>query len=87
MMNFLGIDKGGKQMNETKELIQALVYKTNLDTLANIIIENATLNYKGNDLRISNEEIVLQFIKYLYPTIYKNKLEELSKQKGNKVDE
>ena len=74
-------------MNETKELIQALVYKTNLDTLANIIIENATLNYKGNDLRISNEEIVLQFIKYLYPTIYKNKLEELSKQKGNKVDE
>lgn len=74
-------------MNETKELIQALVYKTNLDALANIIIENATLNYKGNDLRISNEEIVLQFIKYLYPTIYKNKLEELSKQKGNKVDE
>lgn len=67
-------------MNETKELIQALVYKTNLDALANIIIENATLNYKGNDLRISNEEIVLQFIKYLYPTIYKNKLEELSKQ-------
>lgn len=67
-------------MNETKELIQALVYKTNLDALANIIIENATLNYKGNDLRISNEETVLQFIKYLYPTIYKNKLEELSKQ-------
>lgn len=67
-------------MNETKELIQALVYKINLDALANIIIENATLNYKGNDLRISNEEIVLQFIKYLYPTIYKNKLEELSKQ-------
>lgn len=71
-------------MNETKELIQALVYKTNLDALANIIIENATLNYKGNDLRISNEEIVLQFIKYLYPTIYKNKLEELSKQNFQK---
>ena len=56
-------------MNETKELIQAIVYKNNLDALANIIIENATLNYKGNDLRISNEETVLQFIKYLYPTL------------------
>lgn len=67
-------------MEETKLLIDLAIDKNNLDILANLIIDNATLNYKGNDLRISNEETVLQFIKYLYPTIYKNKLEELSKQ-------
>lgn len=67
-------------MEETKLLMDLAIDKNNLDILVNLIIDNATLNYKGNDLRISNEETVLQFIKYLYPTIYKNKLEELSKQ-------
>ena len=67
-------------MNETKELLEAIINKNNLDALAYMIIDNAELNYKGKDLKISNEETILQFIKYLYPDIYKNKLEELKKE-------
>lgn len=66
-------------MNDTKTLLEALIDKNNLNILAHLIIDNAELNYKEEDLRISNESTVLQFIKYLYPNIYKHKLEELKK--------
>lgn len=67
-------------MNDTKILMEALIDKNNLNILAHLIIDNAELNYKEEDLRISNESTVLHFIKYLYPNIYKNKLEELKKE-------
>lgn len=67
-------------MNDIKDLVLALIDKNNLDTLAHLIIDNSDLNYKGNNLRISNEDTILQFIKYLYPKLYNDKLQELKKE-------
>lgn len=67
-------------MEETKLLMELAKDKNNLEAIVHLIIDNATLNYKGADLRISNEETILQFIKYLYPNTYKEKLEELTKE-------
>lgn len=67
-------------MNDTKFLIELAIDKNNLEALVHLIIDNSELNYSGEDLRISNPETVLQFIKYLYPNTYKDKLEELKKE-------
>ncbi len=67
-------------MEETKLLMDLAIDKNNLDTLAHLILDNAGLNYREDDLKISNEETILQFIKYLYPDIYYKKLEELKKE-------
>ena len=65
---------------ETKVLMELAIDKNNLDALVHLIIDNAQLNYSGEDLRIANTETVLQFIKYIYPKTYKDKLEELKKE-------
>lgn len=67
-------------MNDTKFLIELAIDKNNLEALVHLIIDNAELNYTGEDMRITNAETVLQFIKYLYPNTYKDKLEELKKE-------
>ena len=67
-------------MNDTKFLMELAIDKNNLEALVHLIIDNAELNYHGEDLRITNQETVLQFIKYLYPNTYKDKLEELKKE-------
>lgn len=67
-------------MNDTKFIMELAIDKNNLDALVHLIIDNAELNYTGEDLRITNYETVLQFIKYLYPNTYKDKLEELKKE-------
>ena len=66
--------------NEYEYVLKLAIDKSNLDALVHLIIDNAELNYKGDDLRISNEEVVLQFIKYLYPNTYLTKLKELQKE-------
>ena len=67
-------------MEDTKFLIGLAIDKNNLETLVHLIIDNEDLNYSGEDLSIANTETVLQFIKYLYPKTYKEKLEELKKE-------
>lgn len=67
-------------MNDFEYVLGLAVDKGNLDALVHLIIDNAELNYSGEDLRITNTETVLQFIKYLYPKTYKEKLEELKKE-------
>lgn len=67
-------------MNDFEYVLGLAVDKGNLDALVHLIIDNADLNYSGEDLRITNTETVLQFIKYLYPKTYKEKLEELKKE-------
>lgn len=52
-----------------------------LDVIIHLIMDNATLNYNGESLRITNEETVFQYIKYLYPNGYKAKLQELKELK------
>lgn len=67
-------------MNDTKYLMELAIDKNNLNALVHLIIDNAELNYNEKDLRITNESTIVQFIKYLYPNIYKTKLEELKKE-------
>lgn len=67
-------------MNDTKYLMELAIDKNNLNALVHLIIDNAELNYNKKDLRITNESTIVQFIKYLYPNIYKTKLEELKKE-------
>ena len=67
-------------MNDTKILMELAIDKNNLDALVHLIIDNADLNYNGDDLRIANAETLLQFVKFLYPNTYNDKLEELKKE-------
>lgn len=66
--------------NEFEYVLKFAIDKSNLDILVHLIIDNADLNYSGEDLRIANTETVLQFVKYLYPNTYKDKLEQLKKE-------
>lgn len=68
-------------MNETNTqfIIELAMDRNSLEALVHLIIDNADLNYSGEDLRIANTETVLQFIKYLYPKTYKDRLEQLKK--------
>lgn len=61
-------------------VLKLAIDKSNLDALVHLIIDNAELNYNEEDLRITNSETVLQFIKYLYPNTYEKKLEELQQE-------
>lgn len=68
------------ELKDIKEMKDLFIDKNNLEALVHLIVDNAELNYNGEDLRITNQETVLQFIKYLYPNTYKDKLEELKKE-------
>ena len=69
-----------KTENEFEYVLKLAIDKSNLDALVHLIIDNADLNYSGEDLRITNQETVLHFIKYLYPNTYLTKLSELQKE-------
>lgn len=66
--------------NEYEYVLKLAIDKSNLDALVHLIIDNAELNYKGDDLRISNDTSILQFVKYLYPNTYLTKLQKLKKE-------
>ena len=66
--------------DEFEYVLKLAIDKSNLDALVHLIIDNATLNYNGEDLRITNDTSVLQFVKYLYPNTYLTKLKELQKE-------
>ena len=69
-----------KTENEFEYVLKLAIDKSNLDALVHLIIDNAELNYSGEDLRITNTETTLQFIKYLYPNTYITKLRELQQE-------
>lgn len=68
-------------------VLKLAIDKNNLDALVHIIVDNAKLSYSGDGLRITNEETIMQFIKYLYPNTYESKLDELKKEETNKCQE
>lgn len=68
--------------NEFEYVLKLAIDKNYLDALIHLIIDNAELNYRFDDLKISNETAILQLVKYLYPNLYKAKLTEL-KMKDN----
>ena len=66
--------------NEFEYVLKLAIDKGNLDALVHLIIDNAELNYKNDDLRITNDSVILQFVKYLYPNTYLSKLKELQQE-------
>lgn len=66
--------------NEFEYVLKLAIDKSNLDALVHLIIDNSELNYKKDELRITNDISVLQFVKYLYPNTYLTKLRELQKE-------
>lgn len=73
--------------NEFEFVLKLAIDKNNLDALIHLILGNSELNYMKDDLRITNETTIMQFIKYLHPSAYKEKLEELQREENNKCQE
>lgn len=55
-----------------------------LDLLIDLIINNSRLNYDKNDLRIDNDDTIMQVLKIIAKNKYENRLEDLKNQKINK---
>lgn len=71
---------------ETNEklLIELAIDKKYLDLIVYLMIDNAELNYKKDGLRITNEDVILQILKQLYPKSYDLRLNELLEKELNK---
>lgn len=48
-----------------------------LDLLIELIIGNASLNYSKDDLRINNDDTIMQVLKIIAKEKYENRLEDL----------
>lgn len=48
-----------------------------LDLLIELIIGNASLNYSKDDLRINNDDTIMQVLKVIAKEKYENRLEDL----------
>ena len=48
--------------------------------LVNMLIDGAELDYTGKALRVGNDEAIMEFVKAIYPTNYRMKLEGLQKE-------
>ena len=67
-------------MEDTKFLMELAIDKNNLEALLHLIIDNARLSYDNKDLKINNEDTIMQFVKYLYPSTYRERLEKLQEE-------
>lgn len=67
-------------MQDTKFLMELAIDKNNLEALLHLIIDNARLSYDNKDLKINNEDTIMQFVKYLYPSTYRERLEKLQEE-------
>lgn len=74
------------ELKDMKEMAELFIDRTNLDTLVNLIVDNADLNYTGERLRITNEETIVQFIKCIYPNTYQDKLRQLKENKKDNAE-
>ena len=54
--------------------------RNNLNALIGIILNNTKLDYSETDLSLVNDNSILQFINFLEPDSYKDRLEELKKE-------
>ena len=48
--------------------------------LVNMLIDGAKLDYTGKALRVGNDEAIMEFVKAIYSTKYRTKLEGLQKE-------
>ena len=67
-----------EQEKENFKTLATLVKESlSLDAIVHLILDNAEISDISQELRITNQPTIMQFIKYLYPEEYKNKLREL----------
>lgn len=67
-----------EQEKENFKTLATLVKESlSLDAIIHLILDNAEISDVSQDLRITNQSTILQFIKYLYPKEYNDKLREL----------
>ena len=65
------IDKVIDELVDAKnDLIDARITSNQLYTLKDIIFNNATLDYSGNELRLSNESAIFEYLRAIYPDTY-----------------
>ena len=69
------------------EMIEAAVTSNQLFVLKEIIFNNATLDYSGKELRISNESAILEYLRALYPDSYDIALTRLKEAASKKTEE
>ena len=55
-----------------------------LELLIELIIGNASLNYSKDELRINNDETIMQILKVIAKDKYENKLEDLQAKENNR---
>lgn len=75
--------------DNTHDIIERLMDQVNdyilsserFNTLLNMLIAGAELDYTGKALRVGNDEVIMEFVKAIHPAIYKRKLEGLQKMK------
>lgn len=58
-----------------------------LDLLINIIIDNASLSYTDDKLRIDNDDTIMQVIRVIAKDKYGNRLEDLKNKKINSKEQ
>lgn len=80
------IDKLIDELVDTKDEISELKIKeTKLNVLASIILNNARLDYSGDSLRIENESAIFEYLRVIYPSYYKSKLDELKVEREAEI--
>ena len=74
-------------VDANNDLIDARITSNELYTLKEIIFSNATLDYSGKELRISNESAILEYLRTLYPDSYDIALTRLKEAASKKTEE
>lgn len=65
-------------MNDTIDFYQTYIERgAHMNTLVNLILDSAELNYRQNDLHIVDDSSILAFIKAYRPMQYRERLDEL----------
>lgn len=57
------------------------------ETLVNMLLDGATLNYSGDKLQVGNDSAIMAFVEAVRYSDYKDTLKELQKKKEEKEKE
>lgn len=69
------------------DLIEAEISCNQLNNLKEIIFNNVTLDYSGKSLRINNDDVILEYLRAIYPDSYDIALTRLKEEAARKVEE
>ena len=82
------IDKVIDELVDAKnDLIDARITSNQLYTLKELVFNNAMLDYSGKELRISNDSVILEYLRAIYPDSYDIALTRLKEAASKKTEE